>query len=80
MSVSAEKQAEYGWPAVPRDFEVLLKNAVPARTVDVKDIQEPTTDLAVKVREYAKSHLPGPTFNHSLRVYYYGEYLGLYHS
>lgn len=66
---------EYGLTALPRDPKVLLNGAknikVPA-AVTVSDIHLPDTPLAKKVMDYAKSELQEKTFNHSMRVYYYG--------
>lgn len=65
----------HGWTAQPRDVSVFLgdkkglKKPVP-QTVD--SITFPTTPLAKAVLEYAKRELREETFNHSMRVYYYG--------
>jgi cyanamide hydratase len=66
---------EYGLTALPRDLKILLngaKNNKDPAAVRVSDIQLPDTPLARKVIEYAKSELQEQTFNHSMRVFYYG--------
>ena len=66
---------EYGLTALPRDLKVLLsgaKNNKDPTAVMVSDIRVPDTLLAREVLDYAKSELPERTFNHSMRVYYYG--------
>ena len=65
----------HGWITQPRDVSVFLgdKNRLkePApQTVD--SITLPTTPLAKAVLEYARKELGEETFNHSMRVYYYG--------
>ena len=65
----------HGWTARPRDFSAFLGNSkdLPApepQTVDRMPL--PTTPLARAVLEYAKKELREETFNHSMRVYYYG--------
>ena len=65
----------YGWTAVPRKVELLLQQsqasglAVP---ISVSSIKLPDSALVKAVHEYAKKELPIETFNHSMRVYYYG--------
>lgn len=65
----------HGWTAVPRDTSILLngtKNVKDPRPVTVASIPLPETALAKKVLEYAQMELSEQTFNHSMRVYYYG--------
>lgn len=38
----------------------------------VKDITLPDTSIIKAAMEYAKAELPTQTFNHSMRVFYYG--------
>ncbi len=39
----------------------------------VNDIKFPSDDsIVAKVHQYAKEKLPGKTFNHSMRVFYFG--------
>ncbi|KAI9761610.1 MAG: hypothetical protein M1840_001750 [Geoglossum simile] len=66
---------EYGLTALPRDLKVLLngaKNNKDPVAVMVDDIHLPDTPLARKVVDYARNELQEQTFNHSMRVYYYG--------
>lgn len=71
----ASALAEYGWPAVPRDFDALLANIGPARTVGFDELLPlPDTKLAREVDAFAKKALPGGVYNHSVRVYLFGEW------
>ncbi|KAL6721713.1 hypothetical protein ACLMJK_000818 [Lecanora helva] len=66
----------HGWTAVPRDTSLLLdgkKNIVQPKSTGVNDISLPKTPLAQNVLEYAKRELREETFNHSMRVFYYGQ-------
>lgn len=66
---------EHGWTAVPRSLEKLVqsrKDPKPSKPMKVADIPLPDTHLVQSVMKYAKEHLPAETFNHSMRVYYYG--------
>ena len=65
----------HGWTAVPRSLNKLVagaKDAQHSSPIKVEDIPIPDTPLAQTVMQYAKQHLPEQTFNHSMRVYYYG--------
>ena len=66
---------KYGWNAVPHDQSVLLKDVSPwdPANYSVSEIQVPDSELARKVVEYAKEQLPEQVFNHSMRVYLYGQ-------
>jgi hypothetical protein len=72
----------YGWTAVPRDRSNVpsAKEAAAPQTnaaaVDITGIW-PDNELTKKAREYAKRELPTETYNHSLRVYAYGEHFQL---
>ncbi|KAH6678427.1 cyanamide hydratase family HD domain-containing protein [Halenospora varia] len=72
----------YGWTPVPRDLSILLKEQSQASgnapTVTVSSIPLPSSELATKLHEYAKKELALQTFNHSMRVYYYGQAILLY--
>jgi len=72
----------HGWTAVPRSLEKFLSSAnkVDTKPYSVSDIQVPSSEVAQKTLSYAKSNLPTPTFNHSMRVFYYGSALLLNHS
>ncbi|KAF2666139.1 cyanamide hydratase, partial [Microthyrium microscopicum] len=39
---------------------------------EIEDIDIPSSAACIKVIEYARTELPEPTFNHSMRVYYWG--------
>lgn len=64
----------YGWTAVPRSQSKLLDSVKPkpATKITTSDITVPSSPVAQKVYEYAKAQLPEQTFNHSMRVFYYG--------
>lgn len=65
----------HGWTAQPRDFSAFLgekKDLPPPEPQTVDRIPLPTTPLARAVLDYAKKELREETFNHSMRVYYYG--------
>jgi hypothetical protein len=66
---------KYGWTAVPRKVDALLQQseaAGPAKPLSVSSIKLPDSPLVKAVHEYAKKELAIETFNHSMRVYYYG--------
>ena len=65
----------HGWTAQPRSFSTFLgdTNALPAPEPQrVADMALPSSALANAVLEYARRELREETFNHSMRVYYYG--------
>lgn len=65
----------HGWTAQPRSVPTFLgdTNALPApKPQRVDEIPLPSSALATAVLEYAKRELREETFNHSMRVYYYG--------
>lgn len=66
---------------MPRKVETLLASRtntyVPA-PVRVKEVTLPGSQLASTVLEYAKKELAVETFNHSMRVYYYGMHSPMY--
>lgn len=66
---------KYGFSALPRDPSVILKgkkhNAEP-QPISINDVKLPDTPLATAVRDYARGELREETYNHSMRVYYYG--------
>lgn len=67
---------EHGWSAVPRSIEKVVssrKSPKPPKPVTPDDFPLPHTPLTQTVTMYAKEHLPKETFQHSMRVYYYGE-------
>jgi cyanamide hydratase len=63
-----------GWTAVPRSLDQLLQHSKTGNTkpYSVDEIPLPSSPVAKQAMEYAKQHLPVPTFNHSMRVFYYG--------
>jgi cyanamide hydratase len=66
---------KYGWTSVPRKVEALLKQSQssgPAPSLSISSIPLPSSPLSKAVHEYAQKELPIETFNHSLRVFYYG--------
>ncbi|KAI0470806.1 hypothetical protein GGR56DRAFT_115024 [Xylariaceae sp. FL0804] len=75
-AASAEELARHGWTPVPRDADAILKGRPyvhrPA-ALTVADMPFPDDDpLVAAVRDYAREHLVEQTFNHSMRVYYWG--------
>lgn len=76
MSNNAESQELFanGWKPVPRSFSKGLadidKNK-PAK-VSVEAVPVLRSDIVGKTYEYARKELPEKTFNHSMRVWYYG--------
>lgn len=66
---------KYGFAALPRDPAVILKgkrnNAEP-QPMSIDQVKIPDTPLAIAVRDYVKAELREETYNHSMRVYYYG--------
>jgi cyanamide hydratase len=65
-----------GWTPVPRSMDQLLAHVKAADTqpYTVDEIALPQSRAARAAEEYAKEHLPLPTFNHSMRVFYYGRW------
>lgn len=70
---------EYGWTAVPRKVETLLQQqseaSGPAKPMTVSSIKIPDSSLVKVIREYSRKELAIETFNHSMRVYYYGKFI-----
>lgn len=66
---------DHGWTAVPRSLEKLIASRrdpkLSAPSV-VDDIPLPDNALVQQVMKYAKDNLPPETFNHSMRVYFFG--------
>ncbi|KAL5340217.1 hypothetical protein BJX70DRAFT_127855 [Aspergillus crustosus] len=75
--MSSDPVTEHGWTAVPANIQTLFEQTnlgtkpSPAPT-PVSSTPIPTTPLAQRIKKYAQSHLPKPTYHHSLRVYHYG--------
>lgn len=75
MWPSDDPISAYGFTPVVSSAAALLATdppATPAPFIAVAEVLTPATPLAQRINEYAKSHLPEPTYNHSLRVYYFG--------
>jgi cyanamide hydratase len=66
-----------GWAAVPRNFTKSLADVDKNKQAEmtVSEANPPTTDIAKKTHDFAKEQLPEKTFNHSMRVWYYGKRL-----
>jgi cyanamide hydratase len=67
--------AANGWPAVPRSFTKSLADVDKTKQAELslQVASPPGTKVAQKTHEFAKSQLPERTFNHSMRVWYYGK-------
>lgn len=68
----------HGWTATPRGADTIFKGRPylhePGPLL-VKDIKFPSNDLLVsKVQVYAQDKLPAQTYNHSMRVFYFGTF------
>ncbi|KAK4161081.1 cyanamide hydratase [Cladorrhinum sp. PSN259] len=67
--------SEHGWTAVPVDADAIFQGKPylhEPQPLLVKDIQFPSDDpIVAKAQEHAKSQLPQPTYNHSMRVFYW---------
>jgi|TARA_R110002003_G_scaffold96_2_gene7353 cyanamide hydratase len=70
---TAEPSAN-GWTAVPRSFQKSLADVDKNKQAElsVSDATPPSSDIAQKTEQFAKQQLPEKTFNHSMRVWYYG--------
>ncbi|KAL4994924.1 hypothetical protein BDV10DRAFT_142720 [Aspergillus recurvatus] len=69
--------AEHGFTPVSANANTLfteanLKTRSPPVATPVSETPIPVTPLARRIQEYARTHLPQPTYHHSLRVYHYG--------
>ncbi|KAJ0113804.1 hypothetical protein J7T55_010048 [Diaporthe amygdali] len=66
--------ALHGWTSVVRDHQAILSgkpNINEPSTLLVNDITFPSDEVVAKVRKHAEEKLPAPTFNHSMRVFYF---------
>ncbi|KAL9004734.1 MAG: hypothetical protein Q9188_002461 [Gyalolechia gomerana] len=66
----------YGWAAKLRDVSELLHSQKSNRNPERQTVETtklPDTPLAKSVFDYARRELSTETFNHSMRVYYYGK-------
>ncbi|KAL6703664.1 hypothetical protein ACN47E_009438 [Coniothyrium glycines] len=66
---------EYGWLAVPRDRSNVPSTETAKTRCVIIDLGTiwPDTDLVRKARDHAKQKLPLETYNHSIRVFCYGQ-------
>jgi cyanamide hydratase len=74
---NAVKTAELsanGWAAVSRSFAKSLADVDKNKQAEVlvNDANPPSTDIAKQTYAFVKEQLPEKTFNHSMRVWYYG--------
>lgn len=70
---SAGASEDYGWQATPLSHAKLLRGVTAtAKPTTVDEVQLPESELAAAVHDYARRELPRRTYNHSMRVYYYG--------
>ncbi|EED24146.1 urea hydro-lyase/cyanamide hydratase, putative [Talaromyces stipitatus ATCC 10500] len=81
--MSSNPITEYGFAAVPASATQLLddpttKPSSPPPAYSISDFSIPNTALAKRIQAYAKAHLPETTYNHSLRVYYFGQAIRQY--
>ncbi|KAE8381686.1 hypothetical protein BDV26DRAFT_255253 [Aspergillus bertholletiae] len=73
--MASASEVAYGFTPVISSASALLsaaKPSTPAPFISVADTPIPQTALSQRIDHYARSHLPEPTYNHSLRVYHYG--------
>lgn len=66
---------EHGFTAVPRDISKILNGASKLHDPSpllTQDLPFPSSPLVQEVQKYAKAKLNEQTYNHSMRVYYYG--------
>lgn len=78
MSTNAEFP-QNGWAAVPRSFKSSLADVDKNKQAElsVRNANPPDSDIANKTHEFVKQQLPGKTYNHSMRVWYYGKWRSL---
>jgi cyanamide hydratase len=64
-----------GWAAVPRSFTKSLADVDKNKHAElsVAEAVPPSSHIARKTQEFARQQLSERTFNHSMRVWYYGE-------
>lgn len=66
-----------GWTAVPVDAAIIFKGKPfihEPKPLLTADIEFPTQDsLVTKTQAFARERLTRRTYNHSMRVYYFGE-------
>jgi len=75
-SVMASSELQDGWTAVPRSLDKLIasrKNPQSPEPIKIEELSLPNSPLVDTVTKYARDNLPGPAFNHSMRVFYFGQ-------
>ena len=75
--VVQDETIAYGWTGIPRDPKVLLDHKpklFDPKPVLISENPFPSSTLVQHVQAYAKSELQEQTYNHSMRVYYYGSF------
>jgi hypothetical protein len=74
-SIGNTEMSTHGWAAVPRSFEKSLADVDMNHQakLSVKDVELPDSAIAKKTYAFAKEQLPEKTFNHSMRVVYFGK-------
>ncbi|OKL59794.1 hypothetical protein UA08_04526 [Talaromyces atroroseus] len=80
--------SEYGFTAVHASAKQLLlssnnnnnnnSSGLGPSPLSPVSIPVPDTALSKRIQSYAKKHLPEATYNHSMRVYYYGQAIRRY--
>jgi hypothetical protein len=75
-STKNTRLAANGWTAVPRSFTKSLADVDKNKQAELvtDGVKPPSSEIAKKTYEFAKEQLPEKTFNHSMRVWYYGKY------
>jgi cyanamide hydratase len=73
--VKNDELSANGWTAVPRSFKKSLADVDKNKQAElwVHEVEPPDTEVAKKTHAFAKEQLPEKTFNHSMRVWYYGQ-------
>jgi cyanamide hydratase len=69
------EMSKNGWAAVPRSFARSLADVEQEKQAkpSVEDMELPNSELAKRTYAFAKEQLPEKTFNHSMRVVYFGK-------
>jgi len=72
--MATTNKGAYGWAAVPRSLDKFIESTSSnnSKPASAKNISLPSDALSKKTHDYAKEKLPSETFNHSIRVFYYG--------
>lgn len=69
--------ARNGWTAVPVDAAIIFDGKPfinEPQPLLVADVEFPTQDpYVIKTQAFVQKRLTGPTYNHSMRVYYFGQ-------